>query len=322
MTVDPMVNVVVVTWNNAATIAGCLASVARQRGVAARIIVIDNASSDGTWDILAEALPAVERIQTGANLGFARAVNLGAGTTSDGPVLLLNPDTELLGADVLATALRVLHSEASVGTVGIRLLNPDGSLQVSAYGRPTLWREAGEALFLYRLLPPWMRGRIFLGSHWDHASRREVGWLLGAFLLIRRANWDACGGLTEDFHMFAEDLDWGVRSGEAGWTSVFTPEAEAVHLANHSGSQRWISPAARSITSFRSYYRYLRSRHGVGRVGASLLINLLGFSLRAAIYAVRARDGSAQAAYWRQEYRELTRFHLRELAGLARSTTD
>lgn len=316
---DPSLNVVVVTWNNADTVARCIESVRRQQWVHSRVIVVDNDSSDETPDLV-KAMPDVELVETGANLGFARAANIGARTTRSGDVLLLNPDTELHEVDALRTALSVLHSIPGAGTVGLRLLNADGSLQVSAYADPTLWREILEAFFIYRLLPRRLRGRVLLGPHWDHRSTREVGWLLGAFLLVRRATWDECAGLTEDFHMFAEDMDWGIRSRRRGWSSVYTPEASATHLSNYSGAQRWESSTERSVASFVSYYAFLRSRYGVARVAASVAVNLVGFGWRALIYRRRMRGGHPGSAQWAHEYDRLARFHLRTLATLRSST--
>lgn len=316
---DPPLNVVVVTWNNADTVARCIESVRRQQRVRSRVIVVDNDSSDATPDLV-KAMPDVELVETGANLGFARAANIGAGVTSSGDVLLLNPDTELHGVDALRTALSVLHSIPGAGTVGLKLLNADGSLQVSAYAHPALWREILEAFFVYRLLPHRLRGRVLLGSHWDHRSTREVGWLLGAFLLIRRATWNDCAGLTEDFHMFAEDMDWGIRSHRRGWSSIYTPEASATHLSNYSGAQRWDSATERSVASFVSYYAFLRSRYGIARVAASVAVNLAGFAWRALIYRRRMRRGHPKSAQWAHEYHRLVRFHLRTLTTLRSST--
>jgi GT2 family glycosyltransferase len=121
--------------------------------------------------------------------------------------------------------------------VGPRLLNPDGTLQRSVRGFPTVWRLATEFLYLRKLAPRSRALNAFYGAGFDHASEREVEWLMGACLLVRRAAYDDVGPFDERYFMFSEEVDWMRRASERGWAVVFTPEARCVHVggAAHGG---------------------------------------------------------------------------------------
>lgn len=275
------VGVVIVTWNSEATIGQCLDSLMRQSQVELSVVVVDNASHDETLNVVGASPLKPRLIANSENVGFARACNQGAGLLADKSyLLLLNPDTRLLTDAGLSRAVQALELRPSAGTLGVRLVDDAGQLQASAFRLPALRLALVEALYLYRCLPPTVRGDYLLGPHWEHSEERSVGWLLGAFLLVRREVWDQLGGLTESFHMFTEDVDWGYRCGAAGWENRFFPEVVVEHLSNHSGSQRWTTKIARSRVSFDTFYAWLRTKRGPSYARAWAAVACIGEAIR------------------------------------------
>jgi GT2 family glycosyltransferase len=221
---------VVVTYDALPWIDRCLESVA-----GLDTVVVDNASSDGTVGAVRERFPAV-RIVEAENRGLAAGWNRGLAETSAEHVLVLNADAWLVdkALDALvATAAR--HARAAV--VGPRLLNPDGSLQRSVRGFPSAWRLATEYLYLRKLAPRSQALNAFYGAGFDHASEREVEWLMGSCMLLRRTAYDDVGPFDERYFLFSEEVDWMRRASDRGWSVVFTPEAHCVHVggASHGG---------------------------------------------------------------------------------------
>jgi len=221
---------VVVTYDALPWIERCLASV---EGL--ETIVVDNGSRDGTVDLVRGTFPDI-RVVESENRGLCAGWNTGIEATSAEHVLLLNADAWLLdrALDALVAAAD-RHPRAAL--VGPRLLNPDGTLQRSVRGFPTVWRLATEYLYLRKLAPRSRALNAFYGAGFDHASERAVEWLMGACLLVRRAAYDEVGPFDERYFMFSEEVDWMRRAADRGWSVVFAPEARCVHVggAAHGG---------------------------------------------------------------------------------------
>lgn len=311
----PQVGVVIVTWNNADTISRCVSSVLRQQGVDLSIVVVDNNSSDATVAKVGAAEVLVVGNQQ--NVGFARAVNQGARLVHGQYLLVLNPDAALLDDDFLVTSVAAMQSNRQVATMGPRTLLPDGSVQTSAYPTPTLWREVVEGLGLYKLLTSKQRARVLLGTHFDHTTKVDAGWLLGACLLIRWDAWDAAGGLSEASHMYAEDVEWGVRMSRLGYVNRYNPERAVHHQSNHSGAAAYGS--RRAVVAYEAYYVFLEKTYGSRRRWASLLINTIAFGLRAVLYTLRCRD-DRQMASMARDYSAVFHMHRRWLLQRSAST--
>ena len=222
------VAVVVVTYNAMPWLTRCLESVA---GV--ECVVVDHGSTDGSVErARAAGVTVVEQ----ENLGLAAGWNRGLRETEGRYVLILNADAWLLdGALERLVAFADAHPRAAV--VGPRLRNPDGTLQRSVRGFPTLWRLATEYLFLRKLAPHSTALNAFYAGGFDHESVREAEFVMGAVMLVRREAIAEVGPLDESFFLFSEEVDWCYRFEQAGWQVVFTPEAEAVHVggASHGG---------------------------------------------------------------------------------------
>ena len=221
---------VVVTYDALPWIEQCLESVA---GV--DTVVVDNGSGDGTVDVVRERFPAVRVIES-ENRGLSAGWNTGIRATASEHVLLLNADAWLLdGALSALVAAADRHPRAAA--IGPRLENRDGTLQRSVRGYPTAWRLATEYLYLRKLAPRSRALNAFYGAGFDHAREREVEWLMGACLLIRRAVFDEVGPFDERYFLFSEEVDWMRRAADRGWSVVFTPDARCVHVggAAHGG---------------------------------------------------------------------------------------
>ena len=221
---------VVVTYNALPWIEQCLESVRAEE-----TIVVDNGSTDGTPDVVHELFPEASVLER-ENRGLGAGWNAGMEAATGRYFLLLNADAWLTeGSLERLVAFGDANPQAAI--VGPRLLNPDGSLQRSVRGFPTLWRLATEYFFLRKLAP---RSRLLNGFYaggFDHDEVREAEFVMGACMLVRREAVQEVGPLDEAFFLFSEETDWCYRFVRAGWKVLFFPGAECVHVgaAAHGG---------------------------------------------------------------------------------------
>jgi GT2 family glycosyltransferase len=221
---------VTVTLNGLPWIESCLESLG-----GLDMIVVDHGSTDGTLDIVRDRFPNVRLIEQ-PNTGYGAGLNAGFRASSPRYWLVINSDAWVVDDAVdRLVAFGDAHPDAAV--VAPRLRNPDGTLQRSVRGFPTLWRLATEYFFLRKLAPRSHALNAFYAGDFDHGSVRPVEWVMGSCFLVRRAAADAVGLFDEEFFLFSEETDWCYRFHQAGWTVWFTPEAEAVHVggATHGG---------------------------------------------------------------------------------------
>ena len=221
---------VVVTYDALPWIEQCLDSL---RGV--ETVLVDNGSSDGTVVFVRECYPDVRVIEA-ENRGLGAGWNIGLRETSGTYALLLNADAWLTDGS-LARLLDFADTRPRAAVIGPRLLNPDGTLQRSVRGFPTLWRLATEYFFLRRLAPRSSALNAFYAGGFDHDEVREVEVVMGACMLLRREAVEQVGDCDEDYFLFSEETDWCFRFREGGWQVVFFPGVECVHVrgAAHSG---------------------------------------------------------------------------------------
>jgi N-acetylglucosaminyl-diphospho-decaprenol L-rhamnosyltransferase len=224
------VAVVVVTYDALPWIERCLESV---RGVPT--VVVDNDSRDGTVALVRDRFPDVQVIET-ENRGLGAGWNAGIRETQSRYVLLLNADAWLVG-DALPRLVDFADEHPRAAVVGPRLLNPDGTLQRSVRGFPTLWRLGTEYFFLRKLAPRSSLMNAFYAGGFDHDVVRQAEFVMGACMLVRREAIDQVGLLDEDYFLFSEETDWCFRFRRAAWEVVFFPGAECVHVggAAHGG---------------------------------------------------------------------------------------
>ena len=231
MRMDPL-SVVIVNWNAGVALHDCLASLFASKpwGGDLEVLLVDNASTDGSQVRAVRDYPDVTLIQNGANLGFARAVNEGLRRARGELTLLLNPDVIVESTTVLTLVDFMVH-HPSAAAVGPKLLNPDGTVQGSARRDPSPWTGLfGRSAPLTRLFPnnPVRRRELPALAH-EGAGPLEVDWLSGACLVARRAAYDRVGLMDERFFLFWEDADWCLRFRGAGWKVYYLPTAIGMH---------------------------------------------------------------------------------------------
>ena len=265
--VRPELSVVVVTYNSSETIAACLESIGAG-GAPAEVVVVDNASTDGTAALVAERFPQVRLIANARNEGFARGANRGWRETSAPHVLLLNPDTELR-PNASRALLECARARPRAALIGPRILNADGSLQHSCFRFPNL-RMAVTGFFGLLPLDSPANGRYRPEAY---EEPHPVEHLLGACLLVRRAAAEQVGPLDESFYMYFEETDWCYRMRAAGWENWYTPDAVVVHRGAHSTSRE---PERMSAEFYRSQARFYRKHYRPAAYIALKVLSLLG----------------------------------------------
>jgi GT2 family glycosyltransferase len=276
----PDLTVIVVAYRSAAHLPTCLEALGvAAHGLTRETVVVDNASGDGTLELVRRQAPEARLILNDTNRGFAAAVNQAARAARGRHLLLLNPDARPLPG-CLSHLVAELDAQGDVALAGPQLVDPDGTLQPSAWLAPGLLTVAYDALLLYNLMP---RSRLRLVS----APGREpidVECLSGACLLVRRAAFEALGGLDERFFIYYEDTDLSVRARAAGHRVRLVPEARAVHLVGGSSFQ----DRREFLIRFHESRRLFLAKHHRGLKGALLrILHWAGFGVRRAVDRLR-----------------------------------
>ncbi len=228
---NPQISLIIVNYNAGASLKACVLSVGSQ---CAQIIVVDNASTDDSLDILLRALPDssnLKIIRNKFNLGFAKACNIGVKVSSGQFLLFLNPDC-IFDADDISRLTAVLDKDAQAGMAGGVLVNPDRTEQQG--GRravPTPWRSFVRASGLWRLAGYFPR--LFFDFHLHKkplpSKPIEVEAISGACMLVKRAAFDDVGPWDDNYFLHCEDLDWCMRFRQRGWKILFVPDAIVLH---------------------------------------------------------------------------------------------
>ena len=277
------VSVIVVTLNALPHIRQCLESV---RGC--EVIVVNHGSTDGTLDLVRERFPDA-RLVAQENRGLAAGWNRGMREASGRYFLILNADAWMAeGAVERLVAFAEEHGDAAV--VGPRLRYPDGRLQRSVRGFPTLWRLATEYLFLRKLAPRSRLLNAFYANGFEHDEPRRAEFVMGSCMLVRRAAVDEVGPLDEGFFLFSEESDWCYRFWQAGWTVWFCPDAEAYHVLGASHGGRLFNE------QLRGHLRFLAKHHGLRAAERARLLLRVSLALRGMLFrgdrGQRYRDGA------------------------------
>jgi GT2 family glycosyltransferase len=282
------VSVVVVTYNALPWVERALESV---RGH--ETIVVDHGSTDGTLELVRERFPEARLIEQ-ENKGLGGGSNTGMRIASGDYFLLLNSDAWALDDAVeRLTAFADEHPEAAVA--GPRLLNPDGSLQPSVRGFPTIWRLATEYFFLRKLAPRSRALNAFYGAGFGYDEVREAEFVMGSVMLVRREAADTVGLFDEDFFMFSEETDWCYRFRQAGWKVLFTPDAEFVHVGGATTRQNW-GPMFRE--QVRGHVRFLAKHRGPKEAERARRLLLSSLRLRGVIFPGERGRTYKEAAHW------------------------
>jgi len=292
----PALSVVIVSWNTRDLLRDCLASVAQHlAGAEHEVIVVDNASSDGSAEMVAAEFPAVRLLSNAENVGFGTANNQAMRVARGAWLMLLNSDAALAD-DSVAKLLRRARAHGNLGLAHCRVRFPDGRLQHTTYRFPSLRLALLEDLGLYKLLGARAAARL-LGPHFDQESERDVDWVAGVFMLLPREVFERTGGFDERLFMYGEDLEWCRRIRDDGWRIRFFPQAEIVHH-NHASSQILFGDG-RAALCLERHHAFLAERHGKLVAAAIMAVGLTGSALRCAWYAARARLGGRRADAYR-----------------------
>ncbi|RME81962.1 MAG: glycosyltransferase family 2 protein [Caldilineae bacterium] len=281
---SPDISILIVSWNVRSLLLKCLQALpaAVGEGLTYEVIVVDNASDDGTVRAVRRKFPQVWTIANRENRGFTGGNNQAMAAAQGRYFLLLNPDTEPAPGSI-AELHHYLETHPQVGIVGPRLRYADGSLQPSRRRFPTLATLFCESTVIQQYLPTLpMFGRYIMADR-PEDEPQEVDWLVGAALFVRREVYEQVGGLDETYFMYSEELDWCRRAREAGWQIAYDPAAEIIH---HEGKSSEQEIAERHIRFFRSRVRYTRKFHG------PIVAQLLRFWLLSTFVFLWLREGS------------------------------
>ncbi len=277
------VSVVIVSWNAREYLMQCLASLSVEAcRYPMEIIVVDNASSDGSADEVATCYPGVRLIRNTENLGFAKANNIGVSVSTGRYLCFVNSDVKVL-PQCISRLVDFCEAHSNVGMAGPRIIGGDGKLQRSCRGFPGVWNMFCRALALDSFFPG---NKAFTGYklyYWPQDSLRPVDILTGCFWLVRREALTRVGLLDEGFFMYAEDMDWCKRFWEQGWQVFFVPSAEAIHYGGASSSN---SPVRFYLEMHRANLQYWKKHHSCFSVAGYFVIMCMHELLRTAGYCI------------------------------------
>lgn len=307
-------SIIIVSWNTAQLLMTCLQSIQTAQEadpkISSEVIVVDNASSDGSAALVSTQFPYIKLIRNKENVGFARANNQGLAISSGRYVMFLNSDTTV-APGTLTAICSFMDQHPNVGVLGPLICNPDGTLQESAFKAPTFLNSLGNLLFgntHQRLL------LTFTNHYYDLRRPTNVGWVSGACLVIRRDCANLLGGWDESYFLYSEDVDICLRARQHGWDVVFAPIGAITHLRNQSS----IQIREQAIQSVYLSRIQLRNRHwGALRCSLYCLFTSILLGTRAVMFWLVSKSNlqqsqaasSEKSIKW-QRYRYLAIMHL------------
>ena len=282
----PKVSIIIISWNTKALLRRCLNSIySCPPRTSYEVIVVDNASSDGSTHMVQREFPQVRLITNEINWGYAKAANQAIVQNASDYVFVLNSDTEIL-SEALDALVGFAGEHQGAGAIGPKLLNPDGSVQLSCRRFPSLGTGIGHAfLGLFSSRNPYTR--TYRLADWDHCSIREVDWISGAAMFLRRSALDDTGLFDESYFMYVEDVDLCFRLWQAGWKIYYEPSAQVIH---HVAQSSKLSSPWMIMEHHKSLYRFIaKNSSGYMRfmdlpIGAGLILR---GGLAAAVSAVK-----------------------------------
>ena len=303
-------SVIILNWNTRTLLEKCLESLFNQpREFEVEIIVVDNASEDGSREMVADSFPQAQLVVNSTNIGFGAGNNAAVSRATGRYLLFLNTDT-IVNEGALSRMVAFADCHPDIGILGPKLLNGDGSLQYSCRRYPNLAAGFFRNTPLGRLFPRNRFAGDYLMMDWDHASPRDVDWVSGAALMIRRRVVDEIGCFDEDFYMYCEDVDlcWrvnhtalpGVKDAEGiadpgtprHWRVVYYPEAVIYHLIGKSSDQ---APTRMTYEFHRSQYLFYKKHYAATMPLPLKPLILIGIALRAVGQMTRF-----QVRYWQR----------------------
>jgi N-acetylglucosaminyl-diphospho-decaprenol L-rhamnosyltransferase len=289
------VSIVVVNYNTAHLLGRMFAALEASRGdLRLQVIVVDNASRDNSVQVLRTLQPEAELIANPTNPGFGRANNQALARARGRYVLLLNTDA-FVSPDTLTKTVSYMDAHPQCGVLGVKLVGEDGALQPSCRYFPTPWNVFLAANGLQKLFSG---TRLVDDLDWDHASVRECDWVPGCFYLVRREVIDRVGLFDPRYFLYCEEVDHCRAVRSAGWSVVYYPFTQVVHIGGESASSAGpVNSVGRQIPALQveSELLYFRKHHGLGGVLTSVFLTTVGDVSRACGGLLRHRDAARAA---------------------------
>ena len=256
---SPKVSIVILNWNGLKDTIECLESLKKISYPNYKVIVVDNASSDGSLQLIRDNSSWVKLVANQANIGYTKAVNQGLRFVEAEFYLILNPDIVVLPG-AIEIMMHHVQKQPQVGILSCKLLNEDGTLQYSVR------RFLDLRTYLYRFTP--LRGlmagsaieRYYLMQEWDHRDNRLVDWVLGGCMLARKEAIDEVGLMDEKFFLYFDDVDWCYRMWEKDWQVAYVGEAAMIHKHMRTSANRLFNRA--TYEHFKSLFYFLW-KHGL-----------------------------------------------------------
>lgn len=259
-------SVIIVSWNTRELLSDCLKSLVPECPERTEIFVVDNASADGTVQLLRAQFPAVRVLANASNVGFAAANNQALRQAQGEFVLLLNPDT-LVKRGAIHALVQFMRAQPRAGAAAPRLLNSDGSLQISCEPAPTLFSEFWRLFHLDRF----QRRASYAPARWQSEEPQQVEVARGACLIVRRALFEQLGWFDEQFYIYSEEVDLCQRLREAGYEIYWLRRAQVVHFGGSSTRQ---ASDLMFLKLYQAKVQYFRKHFGAGGALAYQLILL------------------------------------------------
>ena len=275
------VSVVIVSYNVANYLSECLSSFKRETTCEYEIIVIDNNSDDKSVEVVKTNHPDAQIIQNDTNVGFARANNMGFKLADGRYLFMLNPDTVLLNGTV-DKLVQFMDESPEIGVCGPKVLNPDLTIQYTCHHFPSLSITLTNYLQLQRFFP---KNKFFGREHmtyWNYDEIKEIDWITGCSLMIRKKAMDDVGYLDENYFMYSEECDLSYRMKQNNWQTVFFPDSALIHYGGQSSSnQQNQNVHAKTITNylFNSKYYFFLKHYGRGQEFLLRVLDLMYYSL-------------------------------------------
>ncbi|MEQ8677441.1 MAG: glycosyltransferase family 2 protein [Aggregatilineales bacterium] len=295
-------SIIIVNWNVRDLLRNCLQSIYdnHKDNLTIEVIVVDSDSHDASVEMIQKEFEQVVLLAQSANVGFTKGNNIGLEVARGKYILLLNPDTEIIG-DSLQQMVRFLEAHTDVGIAGPHTLNTDGTYQSTRRRFPTIMTAFFESTWLQPFAPKAILEHFYVSEFADDATI-EVDWVQGSALMARREVYEQIGGLDTGFVMFSEEMDWCKRAKDAGWKVFYLGDALITH---HGGKSTEQVTANKHIYFQESKLRYFHKHHGW--LVASLLRAFLlsTYAIQIGIEGIKSLLGSKRAmrqeriqAYW------------------------
>lgn len=296
-TPEPELSVIIVNWNTLELTRAALISL--RDNLAAlphEVIVVDNASSDGSQAMITDEFPHVRLIANQENVGFGRGNNQGMALASGRWFLLLNSDAELTD-DSIVDLISTLDDQPTIGVAHCQLVSADGGMQHTTYRFPSIKLAVLDNLGISRLLGTKRREEL-LGGYWDQTSERDVDAVAGAFMLLRREVYEETKGFDERIFMYGEDIEWCARIQDRAWRVRFFPQVTVLHH-DHASSDKLLGNTRRITLSLAAQVSLVKQRQGPLAALVYLTVLLTATTLRLTFYSVRGRGTDESRARFR-----------------------